>query len=212
MDSFNKTRNIIFDLGQVIVSVNEKHIYSALEKINPAKQNITDIIFKHQDFKLFELGKLSEQDFFSRLSQLLLIDDSKLSHIVDAWNAMIVDIPIEGLHLLKKLKNHFSLFALSNTNVSHIHTINRLLMNNFKIRDVKELFHHVYYSCEIGLRKPDPKIFQHVLSQQNLLPKHTLFIDDNIENIAAARNVGLQTIHLTEQKKLADELNKHGII
>ena len=66
------------------------------------------------------------------------------------------------------------------------------------------LFEKVYYSHEIGLRKPNADIFQYVLSDTGIDPDETMFIDDFIENIETARQLGFQTIHLKAPLTLVD--------
>ncbi len=60
----------------------------------------------------------------------------------------------------------------------------------------KALFHGAYYSCEIGLRKPDASAFHHVLERHSADPSRTLFIDDSIQHVHGARNAGLKAEHL----------------
>ena len=63
-------------------------------------------------------------------------------------------------------------------------------------------------SCEIGLRKPDPKIFNYLLKKLDLISQECLFIDDLENNIEAAQKLGFITIHFTNQKKSMAEIRK----
>lgn len=202
---------IIFDLGKVIIEVNHEETYRAFAKICKQPQVAIKEIFEFEDFQLFELGKISEQEFFLRVENLLFLERDEMDNIVKAWDAMIVGVSLESVHLLNELKKNFSVLALSNTNATHIKTINRYLEDHYHIKDIRELFDKVYYSYELGLSKPNKKIFEYVFTENRLIPERTLFIDDNFENICAARELKLQTIHLLEQTKLAEELNKLGI-
>ena len=67
-----------------------------------------------------------------------------------------------------------------------------------------EFFDKVYYSCELGMRKPDEEIFTYVIEVNNLKPQETLFIDDMENNIIGAQSVGLRTVHLSKQDYLTE--------
>jgi putative hydrolase of the HAD superfamily len=123
------------------------------------------------------------------------------NQVVNAWNAMLLNVPQSGIDLLQKLKGKYRLFLLSNTNEIHIP---RALAEWKKTSDVEfyDCFEHVYLSHEIGMRKPDEEIFEHVCREQNILPENALFIDDSAQHIAGASKVGLNTIHLTQDLSL----------
>jgi len=70
-------------------------------------------------------------------------------------------------------------------------------------------FEKVYFSFEVGMRKPDEAIFRFVLEENNLNPSTTLFVDDNLENIESAKKVGLQTWHLQVGKEDVIELEDY---
>ena len=55
------------------------------------------------------------------------------------------------------------------------------------------LFEEVYYSHEVGIRKPDPKIFDKVLKAHSLKPEETLFVDDSIQHVESAKTLGIVT-------------------
>ncbi|MFK8059672.1 MAG: HAD-IA family hydrolase, partial [Polaribacter sp.] len=96
---------------------------------------------------------------------------------------------------LKDLKEEYNLFLLSNTN--SIHQFKYLSEFNHKYAySFNSLFRRAYYSHEIGLRKPDRKVFDFVLKESNLMAKETLFVDDSLTNIKSARKSGLKTFHI----------------
>ncbi len=174
-------------------------------------QNIHFKISDLEDYFLFELGKISDEEFFTSVRNKFHIANTDLYLIEQAWNAMILSIPSEKVTLLKSLVKSYQIFALSNTNSSHVKAINYLLHSNYQITDIRQLFHSVYFSHEVGLDKPHREIFDYVIKNSNLSPESTLFIDDNYQNIVAGKEMGLQTIHLTDPSKLINELEKFGI-
>lgn len=203
--------NIIFDLGRVIVEIDPGLTIAAFKKLCKISQFEIETLFENETVLLFELGKISETEFLSRFKNFLVTHSDETA-IASAWDAMICGVSFDNINLLRKLKNQFSIYALSNTNCRHIKVINQYLMSNYLIKDLSELFHKVYYSFELELAKPDKKIFEHVLEDSQLCSRRTLFIDDNFANICTARELKFQTIHLSDQKILADELRKMGIL
>jgi putative hydrolase of the HAD superfamily len=73
------------------------------------------------------------------------------------------------------------------------------LLNEHNLPSLEPFFESLYLSYEVGLRKPDPKIFEYVLQDAGLDPATTLFIDDSIQHIQAAHELGIVTHHLVNQ-------------
>lgn len=202
---------IIFDLGKVIVETDLDKTLSAFK----AMQNNSDVetrnFFEYELFHQFELGQLSQNDFFQKVKEKLSLN-GEIDIIEKAWNSMILGIPQKNIRLLQNLKKNYPTFALSNTNSSHATILNAQLQEHHQINSIHDLFHKVYFSYELKLGKPDKKIFEYVLADLNLTPEQTLFIDDNKDNIRTSKHMGFQTIHLTQQDKLEDELKQVGIL
>ena len=115
---------------------------------------------------------------------------------------MLVDMPAERLALLQQLSAQYDLFLLSNTFEVHINYIERYLQKTFDLSGLDQLFKVPYVSFKMGKRKPELAIYQQVISEQHLDPQQTLFIDDRIENIEAAKACGLQTLHKPQSEEL----------
>lgn len=199
-------QHIIFDWGKVIIDIDPD---LTIKKLSSFADSNT--FFQNEAILLFELGKISEDAFFSQLQKNFL-NNGDITSVIQAWDSMITGISYETISLLKILKNKFPLYALSNTNSRHLKIINQYLLKNHDISNIKELFTKVYLSFELGIAKPDREIFEHVLQDNQLLAETTLFIDDNIANIKIANNLNFKTIHLTKQYKLREELHAMGIL
>ena len=120
---------------------------------------------------------------------------------------MILDLPIARLNLLKTLNSQpVRTFLLSNNNVIHKLRCDELLRETTEdSRDSWDnYFAKVYFSQEMGDRKPNPSIFQRVIDEQNLDPSRTLFLEDTLKNIEGAKLVGLQTLHVVKNIEIAD--------
>ena len=90
---------------------------------------------------------------------------------------------------------------LSNTNEIHIQEIeSRVGAEVFS--DFCALFEKVYLSHELGLRKPHPEGFTHIIEEQGLAASETLFIDDSIQHVEGAIKAGLRAYHLTDDQTI----------
>lgn len=189
-----KIDNIIFDLGNVILNIDYQSTIKAFEKIGI--ENASILYSKSSQTKIFdqlETGKITKENFILEIQKI--IPNASKSEIINAWNAIIKDLPNSRIDILKNLKDKFSIFLLSNTNSIHIDYILKKIGKN-KYDEFYNLFDKVYYSHEVKLRKPDPNIFKLVINENNLKIKNTFFIDDSIQHINSAKKLGLQTYHL----------------
>lgn len=188
--------NIIFDLGNVILSIDTK-----LSEKEFARFGLTDfkklytLASQAEIFDRLEIGKISSTEFYNEFRR---ITGSDLSDkiIKDCWNALILDYRPEVIQLLKKLKSKYRTFLLSNTNKIHYDYYTDSLIQNFDVNGLESLMEKTYFSHEIGMKKPNKEVFEFVLSDAGILAEQTLFIDDNQDNIIAAQKVGIQTIWL----------------
>ncbi|NEM99297.1 HAD family hydrolase [Pontibacter burrus] len=204
-------KNIIFDLGGVIINIDYQK--SLHELLNYSKTGTAmEFTQKAQSrlFDLYETGESTCQQFRDSLRQeynLTATDEE----IDAAWNAMLLDIPKERIELLQELGKKYRLFLLSNTNAIHLKKFNEIVAESFTIPNLDSLFEQSYYSHLVGKRKPDAAIFELILEQNGLNKAETLFIDDSIQHIESARKVGLHTLHLqpplTINQFFKDEVN-----
>ncbi|TSA49588.1 MAG: HAD family phosphatase [Sphingobacteriales bacterium] len=187
-------KNIIFDYGKVIINLDFDLTRIAFEKegVNNFNSMLTE--FSHQPFfHLFDCGLISEEEFRMHLRTAtgLPLSDGAIDN---CWNAMLLDIPKDRMKYIEGIKNKFNTFLLSNTNSIHLNFISNYLQKEFGIKDISEKFKNAYYSCQVGMRKPDEKIFQLVLEENNLVPEETLFLDDSAVNVETADKLGMHVI------------------
>ncbi len=154
-------------------------------------------------FDLFDCGKISADEFRAELKKHLpeKVSDGEIDH---AWNAMLKDLPSERLELLKRLAKKYRLFLLSNTNEIHITAFSDYLKGQFGFSDFSDYFENHYYSCRIGMRKPNADIFEFVLRENKLMATETLFIDDSIQHVEGANKLGINGLFLPPGKTVLD--------
>lgn len=132
---------------------------------------------------------------FVRVAYASQASDSELDK---CWNAMLRGIPMVKLQLLKRLMHSHRVILLSNTNTIHLKYINEVILPAVAgVSSLDPYFHKTYYSHLMRKRKPDAEIFEQVLSENNLRPEQTLFLDDNALNVKGAEAVGIKTVHVT---------------
>lgn len=197
-----KIKNIIFDLGGVIINLDVPATWQAFQKLAVNHPMLLSDFDWQMDFlKQYEIGKISSAEFLDHLKKKLStpIDDQVL---IDAWNAMLLDIPLSRLQLLSALKKQYRIFLLSNTNELHYLAFHSILEKSHGHSSLSDFFHHAYYSHLIGKRKPDPETFQFVLDQQNLNPNETLFLDDTSMHLEGAAQTGIHTILVNSENPI----------
>ncbi len=199
-------KNIIFDLGDVLIPLRREEARKSFEALLPAGNPQTDIFsFKTLDaFMDYETGQISTEAFLERIRTYFRRDVSG-EQIVDAWNRIIGDFPEVHVEMLRKLGREYRLFVLSNTNEIHVRKFEKEVPG---VDHLGDLFEKLYYSHELGLRKPQEEIYQRVLSESSLNPAETLFADDLPENIESAGKLGLQTLHVTPGMDLPGWFNR----
>ncbi|MDD2633874.1 MAG: HAD family phosphatase [Bacteroidales bacterium] len=194
----NKVKNIIFDLGNVILDIDTK--LSEVAFANKGLENFENLYTLAAQSEIFdrlEVGNITPKEFYTEFRQITntnLTDDI----ITDCWNALILDYEPKRIELLKKLKTKYRTFILSNTNKIHYDFYTTLLKKTQNINGLESLVEKAYFSHEINLKKPGREIFEYVLQDGNLITSETIFIDDSKPNIITAREMGFKTILLKE--------------
>ncbi len=185
-------KNIIFDLGDVIIDL----FPSDLLRAHYFPKYFDQIKFEEKRkegvFKSFELGNMDRPSFVNHLrdcSKSHLTDDE----IIDLWNAILLSIPKDRIELILELSRTYRIFLLSNTNEIHLEKILSDLAKEGRLTDFESCFEKMYYSHLIHMRKPNEDIYNYVLSDSNLKPAETLFLDDKQQNLDAANVMGIKT-------------------
>ena len=189
--------SLIFDLGGVIINIDYMRTQRAFESLGLA--NFGEVYSQAVQtgvFDLYEKGLMDTATFRDKLRQF--VSDFKISdeELDSAWNSMLLDLPADRLEVLMGVKDRFRTFLLSNTNEIHIDCFHAQLEASYGKKDLRAYFERVYYSYQMHLRKPDKEIFYHVLNENTLQAENTLFIDDTIRHVEAARSVGIKTLHI----------------
>ncbi len=193
----NQIKNIVFDLGAVIIDIDvprAAHSFARLSGRNP--EDVVEMFGTAGLFGQFETGQLDAAGFRNYVRELLQNPDWEDAVVDTAWNSLLLDIPPERIEMIQKLGENYRLFLLSNTSSIHIEAVNRILEKATGVPRLDDLFEKLFLSYEMGLMKPDSAIYEQVLREADLQAGETLFLDDNENNIIAARALGIQTFHV----------------
>ena len=195
----NKIKNVIFDLGGVILNVKYENVIQNFKNLG-IKESFSFYNQKYQKefFNLLETGKIDSISFIKEMKKHC---KSSEKEIIKAWNSIILDLPYERVKILKDLSKNYNLFLLSNTNQIHINHIKQKIGKE-RYLDLYGTFDKVYYSHEIGLRKPDEEIFKFVIKKEKIIPTETFFIDDSIQHTNSAKKLGIKTYNLNNKEDI----------
>ncbi|NLF42582.1 MAG: HAD-IA family hydrolase [Bacteroidales bacterium] len=161
-------------------------------------------------FDKLDTGSISPDEFRNEIRTIsgLNISDQDID---SAWNAMLLDMPKQRIHLLENAKKYYRTFLLSNTNAIHYPEYSKYLLAEHGYESLSMLFEKQYLSHEIKLRKPNIEAFQHILSENNLKPSETLFFDDTAQHVAGAKKAGLNAYWLDLSKESIDDIFENGV-
>ncbi|HEN3642444.1 TPA: glucose-1-phosphatase [Yersinia enterocolitica] len=185
----------IFDLGNVIVDIDFKRILGVWSKLSSVPlATLSERFTMGEVFQQHERGEISDEDFARQLSDEMGLSLS-FEQFAEGWQAVFVALRPEVISIMQKLRAEgHRVVVLSNTN--------RLHCNYWPQHypEVAAAADHMYLSQDLGMRKPEARIYQHVLSVENTPAEQAVFFDDVEANIVAARIEGITGIHVTDRK------------
>lgn len=208
MEILSGVKNIIFDLGGVLLNINPKQTIEAFTRLG-MEQMVGDngLSYDHEIFYLMEQGKVTPEEFRDGVRKLLPAKVSD-SQIDEAWTAMLLDFPAIRVQLVKNLREDFKIYLFSNTNAIHVEKYHSNFRNQHGF-EVSTLFEKDFYSNEIGFRKPSSESFLEIIRLSGVNPAESLFIDDSKANVEAAIASGLKGLWLEVGQKIEEIFQKY---
>lgn len=182
----------LFDLGGVIFHLHYQRTYDSFQKLLGIEhEHFFHQLHQPDFFDQYERGEITDHIFLEKFTKF----NSKISHneIINAWNAMLIGIPEHNLLFLEHLAKSSNLFLLSNTNAIHWKKVIQLLDEKKQTKRFYDCFQEVFLSFELGMRKPEEKIYHHCQHKISAKASQIHFIDDNFHNIESAKKCGLST-------------------
>ncbi len=197
-------KNIIFDLCGPIITLD-------LEMMNRRFRDygVTAVEKPYQKMreegltKIYEQGLISTGDFCSEVRRILQCDLTD-EEIFDCWNTVVADFPPQHAETLAKLSTRYRLFLLSNSDVVNAEFFIDYIDQRAGEGFMKNTFSGVFFSCDLRLRKPDPKIFLSLAKKTEIDLAETLFVDDCQKHTQSAASLGINVIWLKPEWDIAD--------
>lgn len=194
-------KNIIFDLGKVLVDYDFSHFFAKFG----ISQSDKKFIEMAPLYNTFNCGEISREQFLLRLKEFLGTE-LDCTQIEQEWADQFTLIP-EMVDLALSLKDNYQIYIFSNTDEIHFnHIIDKFI-------ELKIFDNNYMLSYELGCIKPNEVAYEKALSKFDLNGEDSVFIDDRIENVIGAKIFGMHSIqhldHLTTYKKLASILEKN---
>ncbi len=200
----NSIKNIIFDLGGVLLNIDYNKTTTAFKNLGYTDfEKMYSMIKANNVFDDLETGQISESAFYDYMLESAGESISK-NEVTNAWNAMLLDFREESLQFLKQLSQQHSVYLLSNTNQIHKTAFDLNLKKQTGHPSLDNFFTKTYYSHQVGMRKPNEDIFRFVEQDAGIKASETLFIDDLYNNIATAAKLGFKVHQLLPGEKIED--------
>lgn len=201
-------RNVIFDFGGVLFEIDYELPAKAFEELGfKGFRDFYTQAAQNPIFDLLETGKVSNDEFYSFLNSF--VPGASREQIAHAWNVILLHIMPEEVEVARRVRNAgYRTFLLSNTNAIHVEAFEKMIVERMDMDAFREAFEVIYYSNELGLKKPYPETFLHVCVLNNLNPGETLFIDDSIQHVLGAQKAGLHAYHLKPGERISQVMHE----
>ena len=200
-------KNIIFDLGGVLIDWNPDYVFLKVFKGDKLKlkefyEKVCTFEWNENQDAGYPLDKATED----RIKIFPEYED-QIRMYYGKWEEMIGGEIKEVVTILKNLvrENNFRVFALTNWSAETF----PIALKKF---DFLHLFEGIVVSGTEKTRKPFSNIYKIILNRYNLIATESIFIDDNIRNIKAANKFGIKTIHFKDPLQLKKDLKISGIL
>ncbi len=192
---------LIFDLGNILLPIDLSLTYKAFSAYSTLSAiDIESIILDRQLWISYESGLQTDDEFRDYLRSQLCLTISDVD-FDEAFSALLLDFHVGVYDWINSLRSQFYLVLLSNTSSIHVERFTKVPLGP-EGQNLFGLFHHVYYSFEMGLVKPNTAIYQRVLNEQEFSAEEVLFFDDNVANINSARSMGIQSFLVDPSRSL----------
>jgi len=196
-------RAVIFDIGRVLVKVDvDRAIEGLSEGISLSPQELWSAIEKDPRWQDWQEGRMSPQDWHLHITKRLG-SPLKFDEFRGAWNRSLDPVPLQTDDLFAVIAKKYKVALLSNTDPIHVAHLESTF-DFFKYFPAPTRI----YSCSVRAIKPSPVIFQAALKAVKTPASESVFIDDILDYVEAARSLGLQAIQYKDPAQLRSDLHR----
>ena len=196
----------LFDLGNTVLKIAYERVLRGIcAEASIARDELVDLLEEAGGYRDMERGAVSFWEFYEFLCDRAGYRGS-IRDFHNVWSDFF-DGPMPGIEeVLERVRETYRVAFLSNSNEVHSELIPRQYSGLFE-RDDRFIFSHRF-----RVAKPDPEIFRRALEVIGALPHHAVLIDDLIENVIAARGVGMRAFQFRDSRSLLRELESEGLL
>ena len=187
----NKIKNLLFDLGGVIMDIKRENCVRAFEALGMTGAN--ELLGEYSQkgaFLLLEEGAITPEQFREEIRKSISGEVSD-EDIDRAFCKFLLGIPSHRLNALEDLRKNYKIYMLSNTNPI---MVNSDIKHYFRVcgKEIEDYFDGMVLSYEAKSIKPDLRIFEYAKSHLGIVPEETLFLDESQKNLDAASQLGFE--------------------
>ncbi|PNH90659.1 HAD family hydrolase [Vibrio diazotrophicus] len=199
-----EVKNVVFDIGNVVVRWSPLEIIRLTFGDNNAVEEKAKSIFQSETWLRLNKGQITENDAKAQYKEALGLTELECERLF--YYVKQTQILIHGsVDLIKRCKSAgLNVLALTD----NVHEIVSHLKNTYTFW---ELFDGAIVSADVGLLKPQPEIYQTLLSQYELKASQTVFIDDMPYNVKGAESVGIAAIQFENVSQCEQALRSLGV-
>ena len=195
---------ILFDMGNVLIGFDAAKSSKAFsELLGVPEVELWEVFFSSELERSYTRGEISSEEFYEKVLEHFPSKKLDYDTFARLWNDIFTE-KSEMEELLVRLKKEYPLYLISNTNELHFEYVRK----RFRLIDH---FTKCFPSHNVGHRKPDRAMFEHVLRDIELQADETVFIDDMADFVEAARRLGIHGIQFTSRRALETSLKKLGV-
>lgn len=198
-------KNIIFDLGGVVVDFNPRDFLMDYFMNKSAEDAVYDLTFGSKEWEDLDRGDITR----AAANRIMLENAAscgrtfEVQTVIDEWEKILRTKKTTIKTMCKLKLAGYRLYYLSNIAAD--------TMENIKQRDFFPLFDGGIASCDVHVNKPDPKIYTLLMQKYHLAYEESIFVDDNKQNAQAAYNLGITGILYKNKKSFNRALGLCGI-
>lgn len=195
----------LFDLGNTVIRLAYERVLAAIcRDADIGRDDLVELLEESGGYRDMERGAVSFQEFYEFLCDRAGYRGTA-REFQEVWSDFF-DGPVSGIEdVLERVRERYRVAFLSNSNEVHAEVIPRKFPSLFRKDD------RFIFSFRFRVAKPDPEIFRRALEVIGALPQHAVFIDDLIENVIAARSIGMKAYQFLDSATLLQELQRDGL-
>jgi putative hydrolase of the HAD superfamily len=196
----------LFDLGNTVIKLAYERVLERIAaRAAVTRDELVELLEKPGAYRDMERGMVTFNEFHEFLAEQAGYRGSA-EDLREVWSDFF-DGPVLGIEdLMDSIRKRYRVAFLSNSNEVHAEVIPRRFPSLFKRDD------RFIYSYRFKCAKPDNEIFHRALELIGALPQHTVFLDDNVDNVLAARALGIKAYHFRDAFTVRDELERDGLL